>query len=97
MEINLSQRQFVHQKIPDLLAWDRTRASVVKGDVDDNPEEEEEEDSKPAIICVKSSVVVIIKHGTTILLRFHFINFVPKTHYARTSRLLTPEVQPEML
>jgi hypothetical protein len=85
----------VHQKIPNLLAWDRTRASAVNGDVDDNPEEEE--DSKPAIICVKSSVVVIIKHGTTNLLRVHLINFLPKTHYARTCRLLTPELQPEML
>ena len=84
LEVILSKCQFVHQKIPNLLAWDRTRSSVVKGDADDT-HNSEEENSKPAIFCVKISVVIIIKHGTTAILCVHFINFLPRTHYVRQS------------
>jgi hypothetical protein len=63
----------------------------VKGDAD------EEENSKPAIIFDKSSVVIIIKHDPIALLCIHFITFLPRTRYTRTSRLLTPELQPENL
>ena len=66
----------------------------MKSDADDNSEEEK---GKPAIICVKSSVVIIIEHGTTALLCVHFINLLPRTHFTGTSRLLTPELQPEVL
>ena len=38
------------KKIPNLLAWDRTGATAVKGEAGDNSEEE---NSKPAVICVQ--------------------------------------------
>jgi len=67
------------------MAWDRTRASAVKGDAVDNSEEE---NSKPAINFCKTSDVIITKHGTTALLCVHLINSLPRTHYTRISRLL---------